>query len=605
MDRVLNKIGGPGRVAWLIFAVGALIRLYNFTGMGLWIDEGYSILFMHQSWPAVLGLHGAYDSHPPLYWATAKLFSLVLPDLAAGRMVSVISGTLTLPVIYLLARRLAGTHVALAATLALAVAPLHVWYSQEARMYVPSMLFVTLSYLALVEFYWELKRKWAIWYSVAVLLAMYFSYSSLYALVPQVVLLLLLIRKHRRASLPIFLGLGVAIVLYLPWVPQWLTSIQEADPLRVGYLGVDPRKVLFQAMEISGLAERGFVLSQTPLPWESANFLYYIFGAGALLAALIGTTVLVLRSKLSLTLALTLWLGTISTAVILSIVSPGFASRTTLYAMAGWVIIAGAATLRDRLPVWVSAAGWIGFAVVIFFSLVSLQQIYATALKQDWQSMANDVAAVAPRHDQVLFVRDVDETIIDYYYPNILTSIAVTDTAQLTSNIVWFPYHDSPKFQVYHDQLAALGYVRVMHKYYYNPLYLDLYVRPDTHIGAPSSQNSALSFATPGSTWKFTPGPSGIAGSDGISPDGATLSAGAQSVSVLPAVPYDVYSLEATVATATGGAAPTFGLQCLSDTNFSLLESSLTRHQYQSASVAHYSRPLPPGHLKTGGDIGE
>ena len=93
MDRVLNKIGGPGRVAWLIFAVGALIRLYNFTGMGLWIDEGYSILFMHQSWPAVLGLHGAYDSHPPLYWATAKLFSLVLPDLAAGRMVSVISGT--------------------------------------------------------------------------------------------------------------------------------------------------------------------------------------------------------------------------------------------------------------------------------------------------------------------------------------------------------------------------------------------------------------------------------------------------------------------------------------------------------------------------------
>ncbi len=597
MDSVLNKIGGPDRAAWLIFALGALLRLYNFTGMGLWIDEGYSILFMHQSWPAVLGLHGAYDSHPPLYWATAKLFSIVLPDLAAGRMVSVVCGTLTLPVVYLLARRLAGTHVALAATLALAVAPLHVWYSQEARMYVPSMLFVTLSYLALVEFYFEPKRKYVIWYAFAVLMAMYLSYSSVYALVPQVVLFLLLIRKQKRASTPLFVGLGVAIALYLPWIPQWLTSVQDADPFRATYLGVDPRKVLFQAMEISGLAERGFVLSQSQLPWESANFLYYIFGAGAALAGLVGIVVLFLRSKLGLTVALTLWLGTVSTAILLTFISPGFASRTTLYALAGWVIIAGAATLRGKLPVWAGAVGWAGFAVVIVFSLVSLQQIYTTAFKQDWQSMANDVAAVAPRHDNVLFVRDVDETIIDYYYPNAIASVAVTDTAQLKSNIVWFPYHDSPKFQIYHDQLAALGYVRLMHKYYFNPLYLDLYVKPETHVGNLSAQNTSLSFASPGSTWKLTSGQSGDSGSS-ITTDGATLSAGAQAVTVLSAIPYNVYSLETTGATGTNDAAPTFGLQCLNDANTSLLESvsaSIVSPAPQSPTIAVL---CPPGTSK-------
>jgi mannosyltransferase len=575
LDSVLNKIGGPGRAAWLIFALGALIRLYNFTGMGMWIDEGYSILFMHQSWPAVLGLHGAYDSHPPLYWATAKLFSLVLPDLAAGRMVSVVCGTLTLPVLFLLARRLAGTHVALAATLALAVAPLHVWYSQEARMYVPSMLFVTLSYLALVEFYYEPKRKWAVWYAFAVLMAMYFSYSSVYALVPQVVLFLLLLRKQKGASTPLFVGLGVAIVLYLPWIPQWLTSIQDADPFRVTYLGVDPGKILFQTMEVSGLAERGFVLSRSLLPWESANFLYYVFGAGALLAGLAGIIALFLRSKLGLVAALTLWLGTGATAIILSIISPGFASRTTLYAMAGWVIIAGAATLRGKLPVWASALGRAGYAVVIFFSLVSLQQIYATAFKQDWQSMANDVTAVANRSDNVLFVRDVDETIIDYYHPGALASVAITDTEQLTGNIVWFPYHDSPRFQVYHDRLAQLGYVRVMHKYYFNPLYLDLYVKPGTHIGVLSPENPALSFASADSTWKVTPGGPDDRGS-AISPDSATLGAGAQAVSVLPAVPYRAYSLETTGAGNTDGAAPVAGLQCLTDAYTSLLESVST-----------------------------
>ncbi|HST03280.1 MAG TPA: glycosyltransferase family 39 protein [Chloroflexia bacterium] len=574
MDRALNKLGGPDRAAWVVFLLGAAIRIYNFTGMGLWIDEGSSILFMHQSWTQVLGLHGAYDSHPPLYWATAKLFSLVLPDLVAGRIVSVITGILTIPVVYYLARRVAGTQVALAAALALAVSPLHLWYSQEARMYVPSLLFVALSYLALVEYYYEPRRKWAIWYGVAVLLAMYFSYSSLYGLVPQALLFAVLIWKQKRRSLPLFVALGLAIVAYLPWVPQWLMSIQDADPFRVTYLGVEPRKVAFQMMEISGLAERGFFLSQPQLPWESARFLYRIFVAGAGLAGLVGTVVLFVRSKLGLSLALVVWLGTVVTAIVLSIVSPGFASRTTLYALVGWVILAGAATVRGKLPLWVNAIGWIGYATMICFSLVSIQQIYGAAFKQDWQSMATDVAAVAPRHDQFLIVRDVDETIIDYYFPGTLNSVMVTDTFFLPSDndIVWFPYHDSPKFQVYHDQLNALGYVRIMHKYYYNPLYLDLYVKPGAHVGELSPANGQLAFTSADSKWLITPGPSADQ-SNTINGNGASLSAGAQAVTVIPAVPYDVYSLDEPRAASANGATRAVGLQCLSATNVALLQT--------------------------------
>ena len=468
----------PDRLAWVVIALGGLLRLYNSTGMGLWIDEGYTIMFGRMSWADILGFHGAYDSHPPLYFASAKLFGLFIPELAAGRMVSVLCGTLTLPVLYLLARRAAGPGVALSATFLLAVSPLHIWYSQEARMYVPSMLFVALAYWALVEFLFAPQRRWAVLYAASVLAAMYFSYSSLYALAPQVVIFAILLRKDRRAAIPVFVALAVAVVAYLPWVPQWYSAIEEADPFRVTYLGVSPQKVGTQLLEIAGLADRGFYLSMSSLPWERRPLIYWIAGAVVLLVAAVGIITLAKRSRLTLPVALVMWAGTVATAIVLSAISPGFASRTTLYALLGWVILAGAALLRSRgLPAWVSMTGFGGYALVLLFSLVSLGTIYEGAFKQDWAAMADDVAAMNVRKNQVLIVRPVDSTIIDAYRPGVLDGLIVDDPSRVTDGTVWFPYHDSPRFAIYHQQLEAMGYRRIMHKYYFNPLYLDLYER--------------------------------------------------------------------------------------------------------------------------------
>ena len=468
----------PDRLAWVVVLLGAVLRLYNLTGMGLWIDEGYTIMFGRMSWADVLGLNGAYDSHPPLYFASAKLFGLAVPELVAGRLVSFVCGTLTLPVLYLLARRVAGGWIALAATFVLTISPLHIWYSQEARMYVPSMLFVAASYWALVEFRHVPQRKWAVLYGLSVLAAMYFSYSSLYALAPQAILLTWLLRQYRRAALPLLIALGLAIAAYLPWVPQWFSAIEEADPFRVTYLGVTPQKVGTQLLEITGLADRGFYLSPSALPWERRPAFYWIAGLSALLVALAGVAALAKRSSRALILVLVMWAGTVLTAIGLSLISPGFASRTTLYALLGWSILAGAALVGIKgIGRWVSAVALAGSALVILYSVVSLGLIYTQAYKQDWASLATDVASIAPSAPDVLIVRPIDSTIIDAYKPGVLDGHFVEDPVRVTGDEVWFPYHDTPRFAPYHEQLRALGYERIRHQYYYNPLYLDLYAR--------------------------------------------------------------------------------------------------------------------------------
>jgi outer membrane biosynthesis protein TonB len=76
------------------------------------------------------------DQHPPLYYALLHGWMRLVGDSEfAVRTLSALFGTLTVPVIYRLARRIAGKTAGLLAALILAVSPFHVRFAQEARMY--------------------------------------------------------------------------------------------------------------------------------------------------------------------------------------------------------------------------------------------------------------------------------------------------------------------------------------------------------------------------------------------------------------------------------------------------------------------------------------
>ena len=199
----------------LIIGVGALLRAYRFGALGLWLDEGITAHVARLPWPTVLGLHGPYEAHPPLYFIATKLMTLLVPELHAGRVVSLIAGVLTIPALYFLARRLLGTRPALSACAVLAVSPIHVWYSGRAE-YALSGLLITLAYLALVAFYESPLRRTAVIYAAAIAAAMYVNYGALYSLAPQAILLIMIARKHGRQSLPIWSAIVVAGLVTCP-----------------------------------------------------------------------------------------------------------------------------------------------------------------------------------------------------------------------------------------------------------------------------------------------------------------------------------------------------------------------------------------------------
>jgi 4-amino-4-deoxy-L-arabinose transferase-like glycosyltransferase len=123
----------PGLAIALLMVAGLALRLWRLGDASLWLDEAASVQFAGLPW-SVLWLSG-YDNAPPLYYSLLKLVLPLSRGEFAIRLPSVLFGVLTIPLVYLAGRLIAGRWAGLAAALYLVLAAAHIEYSQEARGY--------------------------------------------------------------------------------------------------------------------------------------------------------------------------------------------------------------------------------------------------------------------------------------------------------------------------------------------------------------------------------------------------------------------------------------------------------------------------------------
>jgi 4-amino-4-deoxy-L-arabinose transferase-like glycosyltransferase len=492
----------PARLLWGVALLGGLLRFYGYDRLSLWLDEGFTVMFSRLPWDQVLGLRGAYDPHPPLYYALVKLLSQVAPEVSAGRLLSVVAGILTIPVVYALGRKLFTPWAGLVASVALALSPLHVWYSQEARQYAVAFLLVALSYYALLSFYHEPRWGWALLYGASTLASMYIDYSPLYALLPQFAILALVLRRQGRRALPLFASGALAVVGYLPWVPQLLATGRLGDQSRASYLGATEYRVYASIRSILGFAENGsYFYSERQVPWEQWPLLHGAALALVIATFLAGVLWLWRRSLLGLAFAACLGAGTVLVAIGISAISPGYADRTVLYATLGWSLLLGA-LVAYPLPQWLSLPRWLSLFSVLLVFAVSLHTVYSYADKEHWRELARDTNAAAssgkllltypgPGPDVLLGVYQPDALLgrhINLEWPGQLPAVAQQIDPQ-RDDVVWLSYLDAHDIQLVRDWLSGLGYERVLRNQHFRRLALDMYVLPGALRGTPMPLN--------------------------------------------------------------------------------------------------------------------
>ncbi len=136
--------------AWLalVLVAGAVLRFATLDAQSLWYDEAVTAQLLQMDLAGLLGAIPDSESTPPLYYVLAWLWTQVAGTGEIGlRSLSALFGTATIGVVWALGRRLAGDRAGLAAAALVALNPMLIWFSQEARAYALLALLGALSAL--------------------------------------------------------------------------------------------------------------------------------------------------------------------------------------------------------------------------------------------------------------------------------------------------------------------------------------------------------------------------------------------------------------------------------------------------------------------------
>lgn len=119
----------------LILALSLGLRLYSLASESLWFDEAYSVWVARHgvSWQLGQSLQRIF---PPLYYVLLHFWLAFGDSEFVVRLLSVLIGLGSIIGMYFLVKRLFDVRTGLIGAFLLGVSPLHIWYSQEARMYI-------------------------------------------------------------------------------------------------------------------------------------------------------------------------------------------------------------------------------------------------------------------------------------------------------------------------------------------------------------------------------------------------------------------------------------------------------------------------------------
>jgi 4-amino-4-deoxy-L-arabinose transferase-like glycosyltransferase len=289
------------RGAWAIVALLTLIGLglrWPSFGESLFGDElsAFYIVAGHSFGTMMHLLNGhSTELNPPLFfmltWVSTKVFGLSAESL---KLLSLLVGVSTIPLLYILGRQVFGTLTGLVAAALGATSPFLIYYSTEARPYALMLWLVLVATLALLRAVRGGGRTWWTIYAVAVCAAAYTHFTSVFALA---VLFLWALVTQPQARRPLVLATAVAVVGYLPELPV-LNRISQSPGTSI-YGSIDPLTLHSAHIDLGRWAIGHPYLPLSQVPGTVAALLI----AAAVALALVGVA-LRLRSPTERRLAL-------------------------------------------------------------------------------------------------------------------------------------------------------------------------------------------------------------------------------------------------------------------------------------------------------------
>ncbi|HEY64692.1 MAG TPA: tetratricopeptide repeat protein [Caldilineae bacterium] len=277
----------------LITALAAGLRFYHLGTKGLWVDEIFTATFAsaENDWGTVArrALSTPIPSPPLWFWITHLFIKAFGGGNAVVRLPSAIAGILGVLAIYKVGETLFDRTTGIFSAFLLAISPMHLHFSQEARFYAAIVLFSLLSLYFLYQGLNSEGKRWWLGFTVITLINLYIHLTTFLVLAAEIVYAVVMLsydwfaaRKAGRGKsllftfAPLLASLCAIALGYAPMVPYLLLGVQSPRGLgNAGHIqGLDLSPGYFLSLFAYFGAGTGIALSL-----YVAAFLWGLFNA--------------------------------------------------------------------------------------------------------------------------------------------------------------------------------------------------------------------------------------------------------------------------------------------------------------------------------------
>jgi mannosyltransferase len=384
---------------WGIVALGAALRLIALGAKSFWLDEIASVVIARMPGNSFWHWLWTEEGNMALYYVMLRPWLGIHLGESTVRLLSVLPGIASLPIMYLLGKRLFGRSVGLLAALFLALSTCSVVYSQEARAYSWLLLGVITSTWLFARLIARPSYVLAFAYALAVGVTFYFHYFGLLVPLAHAVSLVALPKERRPWRLLLVAG---AIVAAFGSPVLWMVRIQPAR-----HLDWVQRPSLLELYHLGVFlaAESGKAVGPVLLVLELALIVVFF------------RIMLALRHRepagcdyWAYALVASGLLTPVVFTLLVSVVRPVFFHRFLIICLPAWLlaVAVGACALAQRRMRVLAITG------VCVLSLVSTVISYSRE-REDWRGVANYLIMHATAQDRVVYYQGVGNFATENY----------------------------------------------------------------------------------------------------------------------------------------------------------------------------------------------
>ncbi|HEY2569988.1 MAG TPA: glycosyltransferase family 39 protein [Solirubrobacteraceae bacterium] len=410
--------GARALPAWwplaVLLAVAAVLRLSTLSLQGFWYDEAYiPVHVLHASLGATLHSWLRDENTPPLWylvvWVVSRAFGT---GVVALRLPSALFGIALVWVGWALGAELGSRRTAITLAAIIAVNPVFVWYSQEARAYGLYALLGGLSFLCFVRVR-RLRTPGSLaWWSIASILALLTHYFAVFLVAPEALVLLSdAMRRSTRAVHPraTFAAAGVVAAAGAALVPLVIAQGGHGTQW-IGRWALGDRLIQIPGYYLLGA--NGSVLGHGVLLLAGLP----VLAAIGLAIALVAAGRLTPSERGAIALSAGIGVCAIALPLILALAGADYlAPRNTI---AAFVPLSAALAVVLAAP----GAGRVGVLLTVAVCFIGLVVVVATNFdsrlqRGEWSAVADNLRARTG--DRAIVSVELGAAPLEYYLPNL------------------------------------------------------------------------------------------------------------------------------------------------------------------------------------------